>query len=81
MPRDVEYERVRGYMVRRCRYAAALIMNVQLPAQDRDPDAVMNILEDWSDAQLESFFRDLVAALHQVGVRVGVVLSVVYTHY
>lgn len=37
VPRDVEYERVRRYMVRRCRYAAALIMNVQLPQQDRDP--------------------------------------------
>ena len=40
MPRDVEYERVRRYMVRRCRYAAALIMNVQLPQQDRDPGGV-----------------------------------------
>ena len=33
VPRDIEYERVRQYIVRRCRYAAALIMNVQLPNQ------------------------------------------------
>ncbi|GAB4822800.1 hypothetical protein N2152v2_009846 [Parachlorella kessleri] len=65
VPRDAEYERVRQYIVRRCRYAAALIMNVQLPNQDRDPDAVMDILEDWTDDQLENFFRDLVAAMNQ----------------
>jgi hypothetical protein len=35
--------------------------------QDRDPDAVMDILEDWTDMQLENFFRDLVAAMNQVG--------------
>ena len=30
MPRDAEFARVRQYMTRRCRYAAALILNVQV---------------------------------------------------
>lgn len=30
VPRDVEFAQVRRYMIRRCRYAAALIMNVQV---------------------------------------------------
>ena len=30
MPRDAEFARVRQYMIRRCLYAAALIMNVQV---------------------------------------------------
>lgn len=32
-----EYEKVRQYMIKRCRYAAALIMNVQIPEHGRDP--------------------------------------------
>ena len=32
VPRDAEFARVRQYMIRRCRYAAALILNVQARA-------------------------------------------------
>lgn len=129
VPRDAEFARIRQYMIRRCRYAAALIMNVQargvggphrpcgkprsiscdslhgpvtaecppgparqgprtptlhahiaggksdwlhasaractpalshllqVPEHGRDPDDIMHILEDWTDMQLEGFFR------------------------
>ena len=139
MPRDAEFARVRQYMTRRCRYAAALIMNVQasrhcaasaadanrsrplllwslhqppaaavrcrrslpgmlcavpalgrdpqwhhappdpmltvlhvmravvhavpavravqMPEHGRDPDEIMHLLEDWTDMQLEGFFK------------------------
>ena len=120
MPRDAEFARVRQYMIRRCRYAAALVMNVQvgwgrwarravqrcrglrrccalpmlcpllvadplcppaprpphttplatlllpclpcppvlqMPEHGRDPDDIMHILDNWSDLQLEDFFK------------------------
>ncbi|KAI3433414.1 hypothetical protein D9Q98_003229 [Chlorella vulgaris] len=65
VPRDVEFAQVRQYMIRRCRYAAALILNVQMPEHGRDPDDIIHILEDWTDMQLEGFYKDLVSALQE----------------
>ena len=69
VPRDAEYERARAYMMRRCRYAATLLMNQQLPEQDAGPEEVLNILQGWSNTQLELFFLDLVNALNQARLR------------
>lgn len=29
----------------------------QMPEHGRDPDDIMHILEDWTDMQLEGFFK------------------------
>ena len=46
MPRDAEFARVRQYMIRRCRYAAALILNVQAgrPAAARAAAAATSLV-------------------------------------
>ncbi len=133
VPRDTEFARVRQYMIRRCLYAAALIMNVQvgravgqvwlghallmqhrpsqchlsavlaheckaaqllaaqcrgcfqcpcllvitlllvchlqMPEHNRDPDSILHLLDDWTDIQLEGFFRWVDVVLLQVGRR------------
>ena len=67
VPREEEYEARRRYMVRRCRYAAALMENLNNPEDLlQDANQMMHLVDDWSEARLEHFFMDLVTALHNV---------------
>ena len=66
--REDENARLRRYIVQRCCYAAALILNVNQGGA-RDADAIQSAMAQWSDNRLESFFRELVVALNQVGGR------------
>ena len=38
-------------------FISVLCHAVQMPEHGRDPDEIMHILEDWTDMQLEGFFK------------------------
>jgi hypothetical protein len=46
-------------MRRRCRYAAALFEHIHHPELVNADDLLMNMIEEWSDQQLENFFLSL----------------------
>lgn len=72
VPREEEYAIRKRYMMRRCRYAAALLENINNPhgAAIQDANQMMHIVEDWSDQRLEAFFLQLVEAFHNVSLLV-----------
>lgn len=65
VPREQQYNTVRQYMQRRCRYAAALLAQLN-NADDSGIDELMNLVEHWSDPHLEHFFMVLVVGMDEV---------------
>ena len=63
VPRETQYNHVRRYMQRRCRYAAALFEQLHNPG-DLIVDQLMSLVESWTDQRLEHFFHSLVENLH-----------------
>ena len=69
-PRETQYEQVRQYMRRRCRYAAALLAQVHhLEPPMQNVEELMAIVERWSDNYLEHFYTSLVSNLENVRLR------------
>lgn len=63
VPRETQYNHVRRYMQRRCRYAAALFEQLHNPGE-LIVDQLMSLVEHWTDHRLEHFFQSLVENLH-----------------